>query len=320
MSENSNFSRRTVIRASAAAIGFAGVGGARAAEGDDEDVDRDALERIPCLDVTDQEDDLETVDAAAVPPEQSSGIGPGSMLFITREDSSGTAGCTANFVWRGSDGTLYLGAAGHCFLPESADADRNAGGSYDSSQVSTRVCISCTFGGGTALSGLEGETVELGDVVYARQSRDGEDIGNDFGLVEIPSDAEHLVDPSMPTWGGPTERGEVNVGETVVQYGNGVGTGETFLTKNRTGVGVQQDPDNGRWYAQLPAAPGDSGSAIQGATTTVTSPEGVEAAGILTHIAFSNDPTGSGTAGTNRAKATQMATEAGLDIETVLVG
>jgi hypothetical protein len=79
----------------------------------------------------------------------------------------------------------------------------------------------CTFGGGTALSGLEGETVELGDVVYARQSRDGDDIGNDFGLVEIPSDAEHLVDPSMPTWGGPTERGEVNVGETVVRYGNG---------------------------------------------------------------------------------------------------
>jgi hypothetical protein len=52
----------------------------------------------------------------------------------------------------------------------------------------------------------------------------------------------------------------------------------------------------------------------------VTGPEGVGAAGILTHVAFSNDPTGSGTAGTNRAKATQMATEAGLDIETVLVG
>lgn len=295
------------------------MGSVSAADGEDVDAADREYERVPCLDVTHAEDDLDTVDAATVPPEQSSGIGPGSVLFVTREDSSGTAGCTANFAWQGADGTLYLGAAGHCFLPDDADADDNAGGDYDSSGVTTRVCIDCTFGGGTALSGLRGEVVELGDVVYARQSRDGEDIGNDFGLVEIPSDAEQLVDPSMPTWGGPTERGAIEAGESVVQYGNGVGTGEVFLTKNRSGVGVQQDGGAGAWYAELPAAPGDSGSAVQGAAATVSGLEGVEAAGILTHLTVSSDPTSTGTAGTNRAKAAEMVSQdAGLDVQTVL--
>jgi hypothetical protein len=99
MSGETDVNRRAVLRGSAVALGLTGVGSVSAADGTDA-VDW-TLERVPTLDVTHAEDDLETVDPAVGPPEQSWGIGPGSMLFVTREDSSGTAGCTANFVWRG---------------------------------------------------------------------------------------------------------------------------------------------------------------------------------------------------------------------------
>jgi hypothetical protein len=304
--QNDDITRRSVLRASGAAVGLGAVGSAAAVSGSDDPYA--GAQRIPCLDVTDHMDDVEPVDAATVPPETVTGIGPGSMLFIERPDASGVSGCTANFVWRDAGGARYLGAAGHCFLPDGADAARSAGGSYDASGVTTRACLDCTFGGETALAGLRGRTVELGAVIYARQSQDGVDVGNDFGLVRIPSSVEHLVSPAMPTWGGPHETGVVDAGETLVQYGNGVATGETFATKSRTGVGVSNDTDGGRWTAELPAAPGDSGSAVQGAQVTASGPEGVEAAGVLTHL------TTVGTAGTNVAKARRMAAQAGLDV------
>lgn len=301
-----NPTRRRVLRASAAVAGLGAATGAAAGE-----TETDGMERIGTSDLTAAEDSIETVDASGVAPETSSGIGPGSQLFITRADSSGTSGCTANFVWEGADGTRYLGAAGHCFLPGSADAATNSGGSYDASQVTTRVCIDCTFGGATGLNGLRGRVVELGEVVYARQARGGTQIGEDFGLVRIPSEAEPLIDPSMPTFGGPTEPGTVDSGEQLCHYGNGVATGETFLTKPRTGLGIGHDPAAGSWQAGLAAAPGDSGSAVQGATTTLSGVQGVEAAGVLTHVGTT------GVAGTTREKAIEMAAESGLDVDVV---
>lgn len=315
MVDSSDFSRRAVLRAGAATVGLGGIGAASAhggAVGDDEAFD-DA-ERVPPVDVSESEDQLETVSPASVAPEQSSGIGPGTMLFITREDASGTAGCTANFVWEGADGTRYLGAAGHCFLPTGADADQNAGGDYDSSKVTVRACVDCSFGGTTALTGLvRGEVVELGSVAYARQTLDGTDVGNDFGLVEIPSSADGLVDPSMPTWGGPTTAGAINAGDRVVHYGNGVATGETFVTKNRAGVGVTNDGQNGAWVAELPASPGDSGAGVEVARASGSGLRGEQAAGVLTHLVAG------GTAGTNVAKAEELAAEAGLDVSVVTV-
>lgn len=306
--------RRTLLKASSTALGLGAVGGIAAADGDDESPDH-GLERCGPADVTGVESDLQTVQAAAV-PEPVNGIGPGSMLFITTDGESGTAGCTANFVWTDGSGTQYLGAAGHCFLGDEAAGGRDLDdSSYPSlSDVTVRACVDCSFGGAIALAGgVRGEVVELGDVVYARQAaEDGTQLGYDFGLVEIPESAEHLVDPSMPTWGGPTAVGQIDGGDTVVQYGNGVVTGETVATKGRTGAGLTQDEGAGAWYAGLPAAPGDSGSAVQVAGETLDALSGVEAAGILTHV------TTAGVAGTNREKAIQMATEAGLDIQAVL--
>ncbi|WP_254839925.1 hypothetical protein [Natronomonas marina] len=308
MTRDNGFSRRNVLRSAAALAGVGGLGGVATAS------DGESLRQIGPADLSDVPTDLEAVPAAAV-PETSSGIGPGSMLFIT-PPGGGEAACTANFVWTDDSGTTYLGAAGHCFLGSSAAGGTELDEGPDLADVEVRVCVDCQFGGLSALvGGLRGEVVELGDVVYARQrTDDGTEVGFDFGLVEVPSSAEGLIDPSMPTWDGPSETGEINAGDTVVQYGNGVVTGETVLTKSRAGSGTGNDDASGSWTAALLAAPGDSGSAVQVGELGAGGLTGVEAAGILTHVGTS------GTAGTNLQKAKEMATEAGLSIEVVLAG
>lgn len=314
MVDQNRVTRRSVLRAGGVVLGAGWLSSASvAAESRTSGEELESAEPLPPADATDIAPDLEIVPASEVTPDQETGIGPGAQLFITREDTDGVAGCTANFVWRGADGTLYLGAAGHCFLPGSAAASRSAGGEYDTSQVTTKVCLDCAFGGAAGLQGVRGRVVELGGVAYARQTQDGVGVGNDFGLVEIPAAAEKLVSPAVPTFGGPTTEGAVDEGEPVCQYGSGVVFGETFLTKGRTGTGLGHDPDAGSWTAALPASPGDSGAAVVSCRPTTTGLQGVEAAGILTHV------TSSGTAGTNQAAAERLATQADLDIEPVLV-
>lgn len=308
--------RRDVLRASATVVGLGAVSTTTAAadEGFDLEEALASAEQLGPADLAGIQEYLEVVEPAAIPTPVN-GLGPGSMLFMMRDGASGTSGCTANFVWEGADGQKYLGAAGHCFL-QSADVGGTQydGEGPDLSNVTVQACVDCEFGGAMALAlGLRGTVVELGDVVYARQAADdGTSVGYDFGVVEIPSEAEHLIDASMPSWGGPSTTGRINTGDPIVQYGNGVVTGETILTKARTGLGAMNDPAAGSWHAALAAAPGDSGSAVQVAAPGGTVLQGEEAAGVLTHI------TTSGVAGTNVSKAKSMASEAGLDLSVVL--
>ena len=115
MRDKDELTRRSLLRASAAtAAGIGGVGTVSAMGTTDGDLDRrGSAERVPCLEV---EDETETVTVAGGVPERASGIRPGSQMFVTFPDGA-TAGCTANFIWRNSIGDLYIGAAGHCFLP-----------------------------------------------------------------------------------------------------------------------------------------------------------------------------------------------------------
>lgn len=295
------------------------------------------------LDVTgtDTEDRLVTVSPSQADP-TSAGIGPGSPLFMRYtalsdgERANFRALCTANFVWqdvandyRGRENFngYYLGAAGHCFNPLGGDdpsaprkwASQTAGGDYpcrkdftedlsDGDGVDVSVCVNCIDGGGTLLLTANDnpriETVELGDVVYAREENVGADtsaVGFDFGIVEIPADAEDLVKPAMPVWGGPetVDRFDEPGTNQILQYGNGVGTGETIATKNRTGTGAFQFDKSGAaaahytgedgytaWYATVPAAPGDSGSGVQTQRLAENGPQGYGAAGNLTHLAI----------------------------------
>ena len=314
-----DFTRRRLLRASAAtATGLGVVGSASADETELEDLDP---ERIPCRQFSADELQTEPVAPAEV-PERADGIRPGSQMFIEYPDGT-TAGCSANFVWRdasgnGDGGSLYIGAAGHCFLPTDTNASINARRKeedredvFNVKDLTVSVCADCTFGGVTGLSVVQGPTVELGDVVYARQVLpDGSAVGHDFGLVRIPAAAEDLVDPSVPQWGGPDGAldGAAPEGSPVNQYGAGVGNGEVFATQGSSGVSFGDAGSGGdAWYAGIRASPGDSGSLLVG-DQSLDRP----AAGVLTHL------TTLGTAGTTIGRCKEMASEdANLDVEVV---
>jgi hypothetical protein len=337
------FSRRRLLRSSAAVAAGLGAVETVAAGGADRPTD-EAFEQIPMLDVGDLE--IDPVDGV---PETPGGIGPGTQIFM--EPNGGElsdvgfdrpGGCSANFVWRATsdpaeadlpehvdtpeEDALYLGAAGHCFLGN-APADENAAREGENADpiegVRVSACVDCQLGGGATVFGLNGwgtqagtdeqvTVVELGDVIYARQANGGAQIGHDFGIVRIPEELEGIVDPAMPQWGGPTgERAEhVPTGEVVHQYGAGVGNGEVFATMGSTGVSTGGD-DNA-WSAGIRASPGDSGSAL----VASDGGSGGDAAGVLTHLS-----TGGPTAGTNVGRCEEMiAEDIGLELEVVQAG
>lgn len=328
------FTRRRLLRAStAAAVGIGGVGAVSGA-GETASDELNA-ERAPCLDLSDVDMQTRPVDQYGV-PERADDVRPGSQMFISYPDGT-TAGCTANFVWGSFPGTttgeenadarsieeagdLYIGAAGHCFLPTDKSASENAataeetddGLAYDVSQLEVSVCADCNFGGLVGLSVIEGRVVELGEVVYARQVEpNGSDgPGHDFGIVRIPSDKRDLVDASLPQWGGPNgvSQGALAEGTPINQYGAGVANGEVYPTMGSSGASLGGNEAGDTWHAGIRASPGDSGSPIIGAETT-----GKPAAGILTHL------TTAGIAGTTMQQCTSMvARDIGLDIDAVL--
>ena len=263
---------------------------------------------------------------ALVTPQMAENIGPGSHLLI-EIPNAGTFGCTANFIW--TDGTTqYLGAAGHCFIPEGTTATHGPGADFNASGVTVSVCVSgCAFGGETGFT-ITGTLVTLGTVAYARQTAADGDIGNDFGVVRIPASLAAMVRTSMPVFGGPTTTAEVQQGQPLCHYGNGVAVGETFLTMARAGVGGGSTP--AYWLGDLAAAPGDSGSAVVTCESDGSGGlQGRGAAGDLTHLGVEVNPPGidigSGTVtaqqgyvfGTTTARAIEMAREAGLTLAVV---
>jgi hypothetical protein len=282
--------------------------------------------RRPRVDVTNWTDETTTVPAHLVTPEAPRNIGPGSPIIITIPDE-GRFGCTANFVWAQGT-TLYLGAAGHCFLPADKKATHGPGADYDASGVTVQVCVeNCEGNFRTAL--LVGKLVTLGHVAYARQTNatGDEDVGNDFGVVEIPPEAASLVRPQMPVWGGPRGIAELEPGSFGCHYGNGVVFGETFLTKARVGVGGGGDKDF--WMGDFAGSFGDSGSGLVACESDVGGFHGLGAVGVLTHLGVAACPCSVNFKhlrvkaehgiifGTTVRRAKAMATEAGLKLSIV---
>jgi hypothetical protein len=268
----------------------------------------------PRIDLTRMTRLTTTVPLAAVTPAMAENIGPGSHLII-EIPSAGTFGCTANFVWA-SGATRYLGAAGHCFIPEGTTATHGPGADFNASGVRVSVCVSnCSFGGETGFT-LTGNLVVLGAVAYARQTAADGDVGNDFGVVTIPAALASQVRPSMPVFGGPTTTEEVVQFEPLCHYGNGVIVGETFLTMARVGVAGGATPSY--WMGDLAAAPGDSGSAVVTCEVNGTDLRGRGAAGVLTHLGVEvGVPQHGFVFGTTIGRAIEMAREANLSLALV---
>jgi hypothetical protein len=257
---------------------------------------------------------------AAVPTIPTTGgwIGPGAHLLMTMDYAPGYAfGCTANFIWTGG-GKTYVGAAGHCFLPNpitggpsgSAVATHGPGADYDPSHTHVRICVSgCEFGGQVGFI-ITGTTVALGPVAYARQTASDGDVGNDFGIVEVPTAQLPRVSAAMPVWGGPSTTSGAAAGQLGCFYGNAAGLGEVVATKARVGVVSYVGPK--QWGAVLPSFEGDSGSALITCTASANGIHGLATVGILTHL--TPGAVARPISGTTVPRAEQMATEAGLTI------
>jgi hypothetical protein len=279
------------------------------------------------IDLTKEVDKTVTIPPEILTPEAARNIGPGSALLITIP-GEGRFGCSANFVWSGG-GKTYLGAAGHCFIPADKKSTHGAGADYDASGVTVQVCVeSCETGFESGIT-LLGQYVTLGKVAYARQTdpTGTEDVGNDFGVVEVPSSFAHLIRPSLPVWGGPNGADTLKVGAFGCHYGNGVVVGETVATKARVGVGG--GGDRNFWMGDFAAAFGDSGSGLVKCKQEGGTFKGQGAVGVLTHIGLSVCPCGVNfknqrftakngvTFGTTTARAIEMAREAGLSLSLV---
>lgn len=273
------------------------------------------------VNVTDWVDESINVPPDVFLPAGPVGIGPGSPILITIP-GEGRFGCSANFIW--ADGAqLYLGAAGHCFIPAASKSTHGEGADYDASGVRVQVCVEgCEGNFRTSL--LVGKFVNLGKVAYARQTDPTAtaDVGNDFGVVEIPAAAAHLVRPAMPIWGGPKGVTQMEFGKPACHYGNGVGVGEVFLTKARVGVGGGSDANE--WYGDFAGAFGDSGSGIVGCVAHDLTFAGEGAIGVLTHLGVAIGDVKYKTKnlkvehgfvlGTTVRRAIEMAREAGLSL------
>lgn len=235
------------------------------------------------------EEEVERIHERMLPPRALSGpsptttytqVGPGSELGIDIEGAGGS-GCTANFVWKDPQGSLYLGTAGHCVLPDDAEGTHGPDASFDPGRVtvaaSTSGCLwdfpwfECTW--------TERAFVELGDLVYARQ-----EIGHDVALVEVPDDvADHHLRTEVPSWGGP-EGSENPLLPFLGIVGQGQSWGSTPATEDRLLVPTLLSTSSPAWMAAGPVDFGDSGSPVVNVEPSEDGQlEGEEAVGIATH-------------------------------------
>lgn len=331
MNGHEQFDRRTLLKLLGGAAAAPLAAGSATATSPEhfESLQRTDLEPIPTTDVT--PDDVDIVSAV---PEPDVGIRPGSAI------SSDAGGCTANFIWRpvppedasagkptamaeAEAGSLYIGTAGHCLLRDgnaTKEASRPDEDGEDVSDITVAIDVDGTFG--LVVGALE--AVELGEVVYARQTIPGDSvgIGHDFGLIRIPEKHFDMVDPSLPQFGGPdgTLEDGVPAGEPVHMYGNGNGNGEVFPTKGRYGssLGETVFGDENAWEYLQRISGGDSGSPVIASQPGSLPDTGGAAAGVATHAVLGVSPPGVGTT-IGRCKEL-VKNDLGLEIELVSDG
>ncbi len=165
------------------------------------------------------------------------GIRPGSWILSP-------GGCTANFVFQTSGNLfnaaqqLYIGTAGHC-------------GNVGQTVTIVAVCP------GTSVGGL----INVGTITKSVSGPDDQ-IREDFALIQIRTQWNFCVSPTMAHWGGPTGTYTSNALTGVVHSGHGlvIGTGGTA----RAGVLTSSNSTHRYWLGATIF--GDSGSALNTAS------------------------------------------------------
>ncbi|MBI4729243.1 MAG: hypothetical protein HY775_07025 [Acidobacteria bacterium] len=175
-----------------------------------------------------------------------SGVRPGAII-----GGMGGGGCTANFLFAGSDGRRYMGTAGHCVQGQGvADLDRTwkpgKGPEVMLEDQPLPVHASAIGWGGR----------RIGEVAYAAHTS-----SRDFALVRL--DRGVPASPALCHFGGPTGTysGVADRFEPALYYlyGNGVGLGS--VAPGRTLVGGRPMAESNFTVFGLVAF-GDSGSPV----------------------------------------------------------
>jgi hypothetical protein len=186
--------------------------------------------------------------ASAWAPAASAPIHPGVMTFTEG------AQCTSNFIYQDGAGT-YIGQAAHC--SGTGAATETNGCDAESLPVGTQVEVD-----GASRPG----TMVYNSWITMQQNNESDEetcAYNDLALVRLdPADVPN-VNPSVPSFGGPTGVGSWGgVGSTVYTYGNSSLRGGVSTLSPKQGAVVQNSPDG--WshdvYTATPGIPGDSGS------------------------------------------------------------
>jgi len=174
-------------------------------------------------------------------------VHPGVQTF------TGSAQCTANFIFRDARGT-YIGQAAHC--AGTGGATRTNGCISGSQPLNTRVTVTGATRPGT-LAYSSWLAMKARNETNQNACR-----YNDFALVRLHPDDVARVNPTVPGFGGPTGVGGAATGATVYSYGNSSLRLGIAVTRPKQGVVLQVQGSgwNRLLYTVTPGIPGDSGS------------------------------------------------------------
>ena len=227
--------------------------------------------------------------SSAYAPADSAAIHPGVMT-----ETEG-AQCTSNFVFtskargakkkhgkgrRKAVTTTYLGQAAHCSgTGESTETD---GCTSKSLPLGTKVDVDGAKDPGTLAYNTWLTMQDLGET-------DEETCAyNDLALIKLSRADAKLVNPSIPSFGGPAGIGDAADGDTVYTYGNSSLRNGMSELSPKSGSVIDHSP--GGWsytvYTNSPGIPGDSGSAFLNADG--------QALGVLSTVAIAPLPGSNG--------------------------
>ncbi len=163
------------------------------------------------------------------------GVRPGAIVLTD------VGQCTLNFLFQGSDGSRYIGTAGHCILgtsPIGGDVGEMA------------------WAPGTGPVARDAGGNPIGEFAYAILQDP-----KDFSLIRLDPLVEASAD--MCHFGGPTtvndDRPDITQPVVLNWYGNGIVVGTLLPARSALAAGM---PDPDHVFADGAAAPGDSGSGI----------------------------------------------------------
>jgi hypothetical protein len=165
------------------------------------------------------------------------GVRPGAAF-----SSPYVAGCTLNFLFRGSDGSRYMGTAGHCLF----DQDDEVVGEAPPDRVAV-----WPRGHGPAIRSDSGAVVGEGAYAIQRPPRD-------FALIRLNRGVK--ASAQMCHFGGPTGLEEsFDVPALLEHYGQGIGV--SAVAPGRTAVTVDRGNAD-MFIAGGVGSNGDSGSGV----------------------------------------------------------